>query len=261
MTNNMLLFYKNVDYSVLTAGLTIPIQHQESVFSELGFTLERGQRKQIQILIDGSPYPAQIINIRYGGSKLAQLQSAGPLAATSKSVAAINPVTMMMAVALFSIEQQLGEITEMQKQILSFLEIEKESEIEADVETIFSIASKYKLNWDNEHFVASNHKMVLDIQRTARKNMLSYEKKVGDVVKGKKLIVAHAQVKSALQDLLKKFKYYRLSLYTFSMASLMEVMLGGNFKEEYVSGIKDEIRQMSETYRDLFGRCSVYRKS
>ena len=193
-----------------------------------------------------------------GGSKLAQLQSAGPLTATSKSVAAINPATMMMAVALFSIEQQLGEISEMQKQILSFLEIEKESEIEADVETIFSIASKYKLNWDNEHFVASNHKMVLDIQRTARKNMLSYEKKVNDIVRGKKLIVAHAQVKSALQDLLKKFKYYRLSLYTFSMSSLMEVMLGGNFNEEYVSGIKDEIRQMSEAYRDLFAKCSVY---
>ena len=38
----------------------------------------------------------------------------------------------------------------------------------------------------------------------------------------------------------------------------MEVMLGGNFNEEYVSGIKDEIRQMSEAYRDLFARCSVY---
>ena len=48
-----------------------------------------------------------------------------PLTATSQSVAAINPATMMMAVALFSIEQQLGEISEMQKQILSFLEIEK----------------------------------------------------------------------------------------------------------------------------------------
>lgn len=193
-----------------------------------------------------------------GGSKFVQLQSASPLTVTSQSVAAINPATMMMAVTLFSIEQQLGKIAEMQKQILSFLEIEKESEIEADVETIFSIASKYKLNWDNEHFVASNHKMVLDIQRTARKNMLSYEKKVSDIVRGKKLIVGHTQVKSVLQDLLKQFKYYRLSLYTFSMASLMEVMLGGNFKEEYVSGIKDEIRQMSEAYRDLFDKCSVY---
>lgn len=193
-----------------------------------------------------------------GGSKFVQLQSASPLTVTSQSVAAINPATMMMAVALFSIEQQLGEIAEMQKQILSFLEIEKESEIEADVETIFSIASKYKLNWDNKHFVASNHKMVLDIQRTARKNMLSYEKKVSDAVRKKKLIVAHAQVKSALQDLLKQFNYYRLSLYTFSMASLMEVMLGGNFNEEYVSGIKDEICRKSEVYRDLFNKCSVY---
>ena len=52
---------------------------------------------------------------------------------------------MMMAVALFSIEQQLGNIAEMEKQILSFLEIEKESEIEADVETLTSIIKKYKM--------------------------------------------------------------------------------------------------------------------
>ena len=100
--------------------------------------------------------------------------------------------------------QYLSLIHILQKQILSFLEIEKESEIEADVETIFSIASKYKLNWDNEHFVASNHKMVLDIQRTARRNMLSYEKKVNDIVRGKKLIVAHAPVSYTHLDVYKR---------------------------------------------------------
>lgn len=193
-----------------------------------------------------------------GTSKFVQLQSAGPLTATSQTVAAINPATMMMAVALFSIEQQLGEIKEMQKQILSFLEIEKESEIEADVETLCSIVSKYKLNWDNEHFVTSNHKMVLDIQRTARKNMLGYQKKVSGIVKGKRIIVAQSQVNTALKDLLKKFKYYRLSLYTFSMASMMEIMLSGNFKEAYITDIKEEIDNMSGTYRELFGECSVY---
>ena len=78
---------------------------------------------------------------------------------------------MMMAVALFSIESDLANIAEMSQQIISFLEMEKESEIEADVETIMGIATKYKQNWDNEHFVAGNHKLVLDIQRTARKNM------------------------------------------------------------------------------------------
>lgn len=193
-----------------------------------------------------------------GTSKFAQLQSADPLTATTQSVAAINPATMMMAVALFSIEEKLGEIEKMQKQIISFLEIEKESEIEADVETLSDIISKYKLNWDNKHFVASNHKLVLDIQRTARKNMKGYQKKVAEVVNSKKLVVVQNQVNSILEDLQKKFKYYRLSLYTFSMASMLEIMLSGNFKEEYITGIKEELEKQSSVYRDLFGHCSDY---
>lgn len=192
-----------------------------------------------------------------GTSKFAQLKSAGPLTATTQSVVAINPATIMMAAALFSIEQKLGEIGKMQRQIISFLEIEKESEMEADVEMLSSIISKYKTNWDNEHFVASNHKLVLDIQRTARKNMNGYQKKVAEALNAKKLVIAQNQINSALKNLQKKFKYYRLSLYTFSMASMMEIMLSGNFKEEYIRGIKEEIEKLSSEYRDLFGQCSI----
>ena len=82
------------------------------------------------------------------------------------------------------------------------------------------ITRKYKSGWDNEHFIASNHKLVLDIQRTARKNMNVYQKRVAEVINSKKLVVAQNQVNSTLKDLQKKFKYYRLSLFTFSMASM-----------------------------------------
>ncbi len=50
--------------------------------------------------------------------------------------------------------------------------------------------------------------------------MLSYQKRVREIVKSKKLIVVQSQGNTALKDLLKKLKNYRLSLYTFSMASL-----------------------------------------
>ncbi len=193
-----------------------------------------------------------------GKSKFAQLKAAEPLSTTSTAVMPIDPATMMMAVALFAIEQQLKGIEEKQKQILSFLEIEKESEIEADVEILSKMITTYKHNWNNEHFVASNHKMVLDIQRTARKNMLSYKKKVAELLDSKKMIVAQTKVKSTLNDLQKKFKYYRLSLYTFSMASLVEIMLSGNFKETYISDVKTEIKKFSAEYRDLFTECSMY---
>lgn len=193
-----------------------------------------------------------------GTSKFAQLQSAGPLTATRTATVPIDPATMLMAIALFSIEQKLDSIAEMQKQIFTFLEVEKESEIEADVETLVSMISKFKYNWDNEHYLQSNHKMVLDLQRTARKNMLSYQKQVTEVLNSKQLVVAQMKVKSTLKDLLKKFKYYRLSLYTFSLSSLLEIMLSGNFKEEYITGIKEEIESLSMTYRDLYGKCSEY---
>lgn len=193
-----------------------------------------------------------------GKSKFAQLQSAGPLSATNTTIMSINPSIMMMAVALFSIEQKLGDIAEMEKQILSFLEIEKQSEIEADVETLSNIISQYKYNWDNEHFIASNHKMVLDIQRTARKHMKSYKKKIIEVINSKQLIVAQVTVNSTMRDLQKKFKYYRLSLYALSMASLTEIMLSGNFKEENILGIKSEIEKYSLDYRKIYTQCSTY---
>lgn len=192
-----------------------------------------------------------------GKSKFAQLQTADPISATTTTAATFNPATMMMAVALFSVEKELGQIADMEKKILSFLEIEKESEIEADVETLMSIAKKYKFNWDNDHFVSSNHKLIIDIQRTARKNMNVYQKKIEDDLKAKQFIVAQNKVNSTLDDFEKKFQYYRLSLYIFSLASMMEIMLSGNFKEEYLTGVKDEIRVMSDTYRELFGKCSM----
>ena len=38
----------------------------------------------------------------------------------------------------------------------------------------------------------------------------------------------------------------------------MEIMLSGNFKEEYITGIKAEIREMTEAYRTLFEKSSLY---
>ena len=193
-----------------------------------------------------------------GGSKMAQFSEAAFAPVTTTTVMSINPATVMIAVALFSIEQKLESIADMQRQILSFLEVEKESEIEADMETLSAIITKYKFNWDNEHYIASNHKLVLDIERTARKHMNSYQKEVAEFLNSKKLRLSQAQISGALRDLLKKFKYYRLSLYIFSMASFIEILLSGDFKEENILCAKEEIESMSAAYRDIFAQCSVY---
>lgn len=66
-----------------------------------------------------------------GSSKFVKLQSADPLTQTSTVTLPIDPATMMMAAALFSIEQKLGDIEAMQRRFSRSWKIEKESEIEA----------------------------------------------------------------------------------------------------------------------------------
>lgn len=194
-----------------------------------------------------------------GASKFAQLQAAEPLTATTvtKATAAINPATMMMAVALFSVEKELGEIAKMEKQIISFLKIEQEAKIEGDVETLMNVVKKYKHNWESEKFVNSNHKLMLDIQRSARANMIEYQKQIVDAFNEKAFIVTSNKAKAIYADFEKKFKYYRMALYTYSLASMMEVMLSGNFKESYIREIRDELAERSNAYRELFSECSI----
>jgi hypothetical protein len=235
--------------NTITHTITIPMEGVYKVANaELGDVLKMAK--------DGNFWGA--IKTADNTSKMAKFQALDPLSATIKTAPQINPAIMIMAVALFSIEKELKNIEKIGKQILSFLEIEKESEIEADVKILMNIMEKYKHNWDNEYFVSSNHKLVLDIQRTARKNINSYQRKINEVFKGKNFVVPQNKVKSTLEDLQKKFKYYRLSLYTFSLASLEEIILSGNFKENYILSIKDEIKEMSQTYRNLFDKCSFY---
>lgn len=192
-----------------------------------------------------------------GASKFVQLQQAGPMSVSTVTTLPINPATMMMAVALHSIEKKLDKIEETTHQILDFLVYEKESEIEADVQMLYSIISKYKLNWDSEHYVASNHKMVLDIQRTALKNMRVYQKQVAALLGKDKSLVLQNNVETTLADLQKKFKYYKMALYTYSLASMTEIMLGGNFKEEYISTVKEEIESFAMEYRNLFEKAYI----
>ena len=49
-----------------------------------------------------------------------------------------------------------------------------------------------------------------------------------------------------------------MSLYTYSLASLLEIMLSGNFKENYILNIKKEVEEYAKEYRMIFDEASKY---
>ena len=64
--------------------------------------------------------------------------------------------------------------------------------------------------------------------------------------------------KNTYADLEKMFKYYRLSLYSFTLSTLLEILLSGNQKPEYILKSKDEVKFLSNSYRELFETSSIY---
>jgi hypothetical protein len=106
--------------------------------------------------------------------------------------------------------------------------------------------------------------MVLDLHGPRVRICSPIQKKVSEALESKSLVVAQSQVSASLKNLQKMFKYYRLSLYTFSLASLFEIMLSGNFKEEYIAGYKNRMkrcplipRPVSETALYIWRRKAV----
>lgn len=192
-----------------------------------------------------------------GTSKFAQLVQAGPAEATSTTVMPLDPATIMMAVALYSIERKLDSVLEMQKKILSFLETEKEAQIEADVKVLGSTLREFKFNWDREIFINAHYKQALDVKRTAEKNLRSYQKEVRDF-KTNVPLMANANINAAVKDMLRKFRYYRMSLYVFSMASFLEMLLLGDYREEHILKVREDIEERSMKYREIYGACSEY---
>ena len=213
-----------------------------------------GKKDSLKAMRDGKTFWGSIKKSD-GSSTMAKLKEVNP-----NNVMALDPTVMMMSVALAGIEQELGEIKELNKQIFSFLEHEKESEIESDLEILNRSISDFRFNLEDEKYLINNHKQVMDIKRTANKNMLFYKKEIKDDLSKDKLFTTNNSMNSIIEDIQKKFRYYRLSLYIYSFSTFMEILLLGNYKNDYLLSKKEELDELDNEYSEVFNNALEYVK-
>lgn len=193
-----------------------------------------------------------------GSSKMGKLASVEQISETAVTEIPIDPSTIMLAVALASIERKLGDIEKIGKEISAFLEEDKHAEIKGDLETLLNITKRYDANKNNEKFINNNHKLAIDIQKSSLENITFYKGRIDKIINKKQILVDQKKVKAVLNTLLENFKYYRLSLYNYSMAAMIEVILSGNFTESNILDRIKELEDYSNQYRDCYSKSSVY---
>ena len=100
----------------------------------------------------------------------------------------------------------------------------------------------------------------MDIKRTANKNMLFYKKEIKDDISKNKLFTTNNSMNSIIEDMQKKFKYYRLSLYIYSFATFLEILLLGNYQNDYLLNKQNELEELDNEYSLIFNNTLEYIK-
>lgn len=197
-------------------------------------------------------------SVETGKSVMAKFIKIGPQTITSNVIMPINPVMMGMAVMMVSINKKLDAIQKTQKEILSFLQEDKQAEIQGDLNMLTDILDKYKYNWENEQYRNNYHMKALDIKQSAEKNIIFYQKQIADKIKGLPSVYLNQVIRDLMNKIADDFHNYNMALYLFSFASYLEVMLLGNFSQDYLTSVAQRVRDYQDYYLEQVEKCCDY---
>ncbi|MDD5888350.1 MAG: hypothetical protein PUC82_02555 [bacterium] len=213
-----------------------------------------GKNDSLKAMRDGKTFWGAIKR-NDGTSTMAKLKEVN-----SGNIMSLDPPMMMMSVALAGIEAELGEIKEISKNIYNFLQHDKEAEIESDLEILNKSITDFKFNLEDEKYLSNNYKQVMDIKRTANKNMLFYKKEIQENLSKSKIITTNSTMNNIIEDIQKEFRYYRLSLYVYSFSTFMEILLLGNYNSDYLLTKKNELDELDTEYLKNYNKALEYIK-
>ena len=61
----MLILRKDIDYSLLTAGITLPVNTFDIFWQYVGRELQRGESADIRIIVDNKTYECKLYNVNF----------------------------------------------------------------------------------------------------------------------------------------------------------------------------------------------------
>lgn len=160
-----------------------------------------------------------------------------------------NPVSMATAVAIMNIDKKMEEIQQTTQQILCFLQQDKESDLEASVNSLADILDHFRYNSENDLWKVSQLTVATTIKGKAEKSIIFYRRQIQQVLKDNGFLHVNQQVNNVVKNVRHNFKYYQLGVYLYAYASFLEVILNGNYRKDFLDRIYEKLEEYSQQYR------------
>ncbi len=172
---------------------------------------------------------------------------------TTTTVMPIDPVAMMVAVALITIEKRFDDLQKSVDQIMQFLVRDKQAEQRGNLNTLTEILSEYKRGSMDENRCNTLAVQVQAIHADANKAILFWESSLKDLL---------AKPSQHLQELLNKIldsmAEYQLAVYLYGFSSLLDVLLQHLYSAEHLNEIESKMSLHAGRYRSLVEQCRSF---
>lgn len=171
---------------------------------------------------------------------------------TTTTVTAINPAALMIAAGIIAMSKKLDVIEENQQKIISFLEKDKESKLQGNLNFLRSVFNSYQFHWNDAIYKTAQLVKIQDVKQESEQNIVFYHNLLNNEMNKTKIFTSKRDVKKNMQKLIEEFSYYRLAIYLYSFASYMEIVILENFKSDYLESLMEKISEDSFQYARLY---------
>lgn len=240
----------------ITSTVTKSVDLQETLFVGVnpkgvaGFLRDYGQGVSGNIM-RVNEQGKQVIGGRMRFKPINQL----PVTETTATVMPIDPMTMVIAAALFSIDQKLVALQKKAEEILQFLKLEKQSRQRGNLNMLAEILEEYKQDCSNEKMCNLRVVAVQDIKREAHQDILFYQEQISRQLQEQQKLHGAQQAQSLLDNVTSEFSEYQLACYLYGFSSFLEVMLQKEFESTHLESVSKKMRDFSERYNALYTEC------
>ena len=178
-----------------------------------------------------------------------------PVTEVTQTVVPFDPMTMVIAAALFSVNEKLDTLQQKAEEILQFLKLEKQSRQRGNLNMLADILAEYKRNCSDEKLCSLRLNAIQDIKRDAYQDILFYQKQIDNRLQEEKALHGAQQANTLLEQVISEFREYLLACYLFGFSSFLEVMLQQKFDTDELNAAAQKLKEYADRYTEQYTAC------
>lgn len=172
----------------------------------------------------------------------------------STTVVPYDPTMLFLAVALMQVNQKLDSIADMQQRMFAYAKERDRAKLVAGFKILDEIKQNHRFNGDNEQWLSTRHTLVAGVWKDAETSIELCRKRLGQMLDSPVHIGMDVDKKTA--EMVETLRDYQLASYLYSYATVVDVVLAGNFDRDYLESVASKMDRYANDYFTLYNQCA-----